>query len=50
VWVNTYRTISATAPFRGFKRSGYRRERGTDALAEYTMTQEHDAQPLDRDV
>ncbi len=38
VWVNTYRTISATAPFGGFKRSGYGRERGTDALAEYTMT------------
>jgi (Z)-2-((N-methylformamido)methylene)-5-hydroxybutyrolactone dehydrogenase len=38
VWVNTYRTISAAAPFGGFKRSGYGRERGTDALAEYTMT------------
>lgn len=38
VWVNTYRTISATAPFGGFKRSGYGRERGTDALREYTMT------------
>ncbi|MEE3853018.1 aldehyde dehydrogenase family protein [Gordonia sp. LSe1-13] len=38
VWVNTYRTISATAPFGGFKRSGYGRERGTDALLEYTAT------------
>lgn len=38
VWVNTYRTISATAPFGGFKRSGYGRERGTDVLLEYTAT------------
>ncbi|KAA9163322.1 aldehyde dehydrogenase [Amycolatopsis acidicola] len=38
VWINTYRTISATAPFGGFNRSGYGRERGTDVLAEYTAT------------
>lgn len=38
VWVNTYRTISATAPFGGFKRSGYGRERGIEALVEYSTT------------
>lgn len=38
VWVNTYRTVSAAAPFGGFKHSGYGRERGLAALAEYTAT------------
>lgn len=38
VWVNTYRTSAAQAPFGGTKRSGYGRERGTDALLEYTRT------------
>lgn len=37
VWVNTYRTVSAAAPFGGFKRSGYGRERGLEALREYTV-------------
>ncbi|MFI5614862.1 aldehyde dehydrogenase [Amycolatopsis sp. NPDC051903] len=36
VWVNTYRTSAAQAPFGGVKRSGYGRERGTEALLEYT--------------
>jgi aldehyde dehydrogenase (NAD+) len=36
VWVNTYRTSAAQAPFGGFGQSGYGRERGTDALLEYT--------------
>lgn len=38
VWVNTYRTSAAQAPFGGLKQSGYGRERGTDALLEYTRT------------
>jgi acyl-CoA reductase-like NAD-dependent aldehyde dehydrogenase len=38
VWVNTYRSSAAQAPFGGVKQSGYGRERGTDALLEYTRT------------
>ncbi len=38
VWVNTYRTSAAQAPFGGFRYSGYGRERGTDGLLEYTTT------------
>ncbi|GAA1917518.1 aldehyde dehydrogenase [Microbacterium aoyamense] len=36
VWVNTYRSNAAQAPFGGVKRSGYGRERGEDAIEEYT--------------
>lgn len=36
IWVNTYRNSSATAPFGGFGHSGYGKERGTEALLEYT--------------
>jgi aldehyde dehydrogenase (NAD+) len=36
VWVNTYRSTAAQAPFGGTKQSGYGRERGEDALADYT--------------
>jgi acyl-CoA reductase-like NAD-dependent aldehyde dehydrogenase len=36
VWVNTYRAVAAQAPFGGVKESGYGRERGEQALAEYT--------------
>jgi aldehyde dehydrogenase (NAD+) len=39
VWVNTYRATAAQAPFGGLKRSGYGRERGEEALAEYTYVQ-----------
>jgi aldehyde dehydrogenase (NAD+) len=39
VWVNTYRTNAAQAPFGGVKSSGYGRERGEEALAEYTFVQ-----------
>ena len=35
VWINTYRTSAAQAPFGGVKRSGYGRERGTEGLMEY---------------
>ncbi|UUT34666.1 aldehyde dehydrogenase [Microbacterium elymi] len=36
VWVNTYRTSAAQAPFGGTKQSGYGRERGEEALEDYT--------------
>lgn len=36
VWVNTYRSSAAMAPFGGFGQSGYGKERGTEALLEYT--------------
>jgi aldehyde dehydrogenase (NAD+) len=35
VWVNTYRSAAAQAPFGGIKQSGYGRERGWHALLEY---------------
>ena len=37
VWVNTYRTVAAAAPFGGFRRSGLGRERGLEAIREYTL-------------
>ena len=36
VWVNTYRSSAAQAPFGGTKHSGYGRERGIEALRDYT--------------
>lgn len=36
VWVNSYRASAAMAPFGGFGFSGYGKERGTEALLEYT--------------
>jgi len=36
VWINTYRTSAAQAPFGGIKASGYGKERGRHALLEYT--------------
>ena len=38
VWVNTYRMVSYTSPFGGYKRSGLGREGGFDAMREYTQT------------
>lgn len=38
VWVNTYRSAAAQAPFGGTRRSGYGRERGEEALHEYLRT------------
>lgn len=35
VWINTYRTNAAQAPFGGVKNSGYGRERGLEAVREY---------------
>ncbi|MBB6453715.1 aldehyde dehydrogenase (NAD+) [Salirhabdus euzebyi] len=37
VWINTYRTSAAQAPFGGVKNSGYGKERGLHALLEYTQ-------------
>jgi aldehyde dehydrogenase (NAD+) len=36
VWINTYRTSAAQAPFGGVGHSGYGRERGIEALLEFT--------------
>lgn len=36
VWVNTYRASASQAPFGGIKQSGYGRERGEEALLDYT--------------
>ena len=38
VWVNTYRVVSPIAEFGGFKRSGYGRESGFQAIYDYTRT------------
>ena len=35
VWVNTYRAVSYTSPFGGYKRSGLGRESGINAIKEY---------------
>ena len=38
VWVNTYRAVSYTSPFGGYKRSGIGRESGIDAIREFLQT------------
>lgn len=38
VWINTYRMVSAQAPFGGTKDSGFGRERGEQGLLEFTTT------------
>ncbi|MCT7660712.1 aldehyde dehydrogenase [Mycobacterium deserti] len=38
VWVNTYRSSAAQAPFGGVKKSGYGRERGLEAIDPYLRT------------
>ncbi|MDE1852624.1 MAG: aldehyde dehydrogenase [Thaumarchaeota archaeon] len=38
VWINTYRTISYSVPFGGYKQSGYGRENGMDAMREFLQT------------
>ncbi|WP_417627271.1 aldehyde dehydrogenase [Pararhodobacter aggregans] len=35
VWVNTYRAVSYTSPFGGYKRSGIGRESGMESIKEY---------------
>ena len=35
IWVNTYRAVSFTSPFGGYKRSGEGRESGKEAIKEF---------------
>ena len=37
VWINSYRAVSFTAPFGGYKESGMGRENGLESLKEYTQ-------------
>lgn len=38
VWVNTYRAVSYTSPFGGYKRSGIGRESGLESVNEFLQT------------
>ncbi|RQO46047.1 carnitine dehydratase [Rhodococcus sp. KBW08] len=38
VWINTYRDVSFTSPFGGYKHSGLGRESGVEAIKEYLQT------------
>ena len=38
VWVNTYRAVSFTSPFGGYKQSGIGRENGAEAIEGYLQT------------
>jgi len=38
IWVNTYRAVSFTSPFGGYKQSGLGRENGMEAIKEYLQT------------
>ncbi|MCH8240274.1 MAG: aldehyde dehydrogenase [Proteobacteria bacterium] len=38
VWINTYRAVSVTSPFGGYKQSGIGRENGQAAINEYLQT------------
>ncbi len=38
VWINTYRAVSFTSPFGGYKHSGYGRESGLPAIDDYLQT------------
>jgi len=38
IWVNTYRAVSYMSPFGGYKRSGFGRESGMEAIREYLQT------------
>lgn len=37
-WINSYKAISVLSPFGGFKKSGYGRSSGREALAAYSVT------------
>jgi (Z)-2-((N-methylformamido)methylene)-5-hydroxybutyrolactone dehydrogenase len=37
IWINTYRALSYTSPFGGYKRSGIGREGGIEAIKEYVQ-------------
>ncbi|MHA1163962.1 MAG: aldehyde dehydrogenase [Alphaproteobacteria bacterium] len=38
VWINTYRAVSVTSPFGGYKESGIGRENGAEAIDAYLQT------------
>jgi acyl-CoA reductase-like NAD-dependent aldehyde dehydrogenase len=38
VWLNCYQFVDAAAPWGGYKQSGYGREKGPQAIDEYTQT------------
>ncbi|MCG8559660.1 MAG: aldehyde dehydrogenase family protein, partial [Hyphomicrobiales bacterium] len=38
VWINTYRAVSFTSPFGGYKHSGIGRENGREAIEQYLQT------------
>ena len=38
VWINTYRAVSFTSPFGGYKSSGIGRENGQEAIEQYLQT------------
>jgi aldehyde dehydrogenase (NAD+) len=38
VWINTYRAVSYTSPFGGYKRSGLGRESGLESIKDYMQT------------
>ncbi len=38
VWINTYRDVSYTTPFGGYKQSGIGRENGVEGIKEYLQT------------
>ena len=38
IWINTYRAVSITMPFGGYKASGLGRENGADAIEAYLQT------------
>ena len=35
IWINTYRAVSYTSPFGGYKQSGIGRESGLESIKEY---------------
>jgi aldehyde dehydrogenase (NAD+) len=38
VWINSYRGVSSMTPLGGFKRSGFGRENGQEAVREFLQT------------
>ncbi len=38
IWINTYRAVSYVAPFGGYKRSGFGRDNGQEAIDAYLQT------------
>ena len=48
VWVNTYRAVSYTSPFGGYKRSGIGRESGLEAIKRVPADQDRCGSPRSR--